>query len=254
MKKIALILLGICLVFNSCKPKDKTKINYDGESTIDIVLLEEYDLGATSESDLTYYSDNEMVVTVNSNGVIRGKNVGEANVTIENSVNSITIKVIVSLFEEPTFNFGISPISIKNIYGIPDYQFGDSIYIYGGGSSLDDWYSYAVWKMDFFFKYNYYYESDLYINSDLKIRIDQFLSEKYHFYQTLTDTISSNGEDEIVTLELFLNSAEPENASVLVGKQEDAGNYNDICLFYVPFDYTDKSLDKNIISRKRFPK
>lgn len=254
MKKIALILLGICLVFNSCKPKDKTKINYDGESTIDIVLLEEYDLGATSESDLTYYSDNEMVVTVNSNGVIRGKNVGEANVTIENSVNSITIKVIVSLFEEPTFNFGISPISIKNIYGIPDYQFGDSIYIYGGGSSPDDWYSYAVWKMDFFFKYNFYYESDLYINSDLKIRIDQFLAEKYHFYQTLTDTISSNGEDEIVTLELFLNSAEPENASVLVGKQEDAGNYNDICLFYVPFDYTDKSLDKNIISRKRFQK
>lgn len=254
MKKIALILLGICLVFNSCKPKDKTKINYDGESTIDIVLLEEYDLGATSESDLTYYSDNEMVVTVNSNGVIRGKNVGEANVTIENSVNSITIKVIVSLFEEPTFNFGISPISIKNIYGIPDYQFGDSIYIYGGGSSPDDWYSYAVWKMDFFFKYNFYYESDLYINSDLKIRIDQFLAEKYHFYQTLTDTISSNGEDEIVTLELFLNSAEPENASVLVGKQEDAGNYNDICLFYVPFDYTDKSLDRNIISRKRFQK
>lgn len=254
MKKIALILLGICLVFNSCKPKDKTKINYDGESTIDIVLLEEYDLGATSESDLTYYSDNEMVVTVNSNGVIRGKNVGEANVTIENSVNSITIKVIVSLFEEPTFNFGISPISIKNIYGIPDYQFGDSIYIYGGGSSPDDWYSYSVWKMDFFFKYNFYYESDLYINSDLKIRIDQFLAEKYHFYQTLTDTISSNGEDEIVTLELFLNSAEPENASVLVGKQEDAGNYNDICLFYVPFDYTDKSLDRNIISRKRFQK
>lgn len=254
MKKLALLLLGICLIFNSCKPKDKTKINYDGESTIDIVLLEEYDLGATSESDLTYYSDNEMVVTVNSNGVIRGKNVGEANVTIENSVNSITIKVIVSLFEEPTFNFGISPISIKNIYGIPDYQFGDSIYIYGGGSSPDDWYSYAVWKMDFFFKYNFYYESDLYINSDLKIRIDQFLAEKYHFYQTLTDTISSNGEDEIVTLELFLNSAEPENASVLVGKQEDAGNYNDICLFYVPFDYTDKSLDKNIISRKRFQK
>ena len=253
MKKLALILLGICLLFNSCKPKDKTKINYDGKNTIDIVLLQEYDLGATSESDLTYYSDNEMVVTVNPNGVIRGKNVGEANITIENSVNSITVKVIVSLFEEPTVSFGISPTSIKNIYGTPDYQFGDSIYIYGGGSSLDDWYSYAVWKMDFFFKYNYYYESDLYINSDLKIRIDQFLNEKYHFYQTLTDTITNDGEEEIITLDLFLNSAQPENASVLVGKQEDAGNYNDICLFYVPFEYSDKSLNRNIISRNRFP-
>lgn len=254
MKKLAVILLGICLVLGSCKPKDKTKINYDGKNTIDIVLLQEYDLGATSESELVYYSDNEMVVTVNPNGVIRGKNVGEANVTIENSVNSITIKVIVSLFEEPSVDFGISTSSIKDLYGAPDHQFGDSIYIYGGGATQEDWYSYAVWKMDFYFKDNEYQECDLYINSDLKIRIDQFLAEKYHFYQTLTDTITSDGENEIINIDLFLNSAETENASVLIGKQENAGYYNDICLFYIPFDYNAKSLDRNIISRKRFSK
>ncbi len=239
------------MVLGSCKPTDKTKINYDGESTINIVLLEDRNIGASSESELVYYSDNEMIVTVDNNGVIHGKNVGEANVTIENSVNSITIKVIVNLFEEPTVNFGVSSSYIKDIYGAPNYQFGDTIYIYGGGGSLEDWYSYAVWRMDFFFKDDAYSECDLYLNSDLKIRIDQFLSDNYHYYRTITDTINTN---EIINIDLFLNSAEAENASVLVGKQENAGYYKDICLFYIPFDYNNKSLDRDIISRKRLSK
>lgn len=244
MKKLALFLLGICIFLSSCNPNDKNEINYDGKNSIEIVLLEEYDLGITSKSELSYYSDNEMVVTINENGVIKGKNVGEANVTIENEVNQITIKVTVNIFEEPTTSFGLSPKSIENIYGAPNYNFGDTIYRYGGGN---DWYSYAVWRMDFFFKYNSYYECDLYINSDLDIRIDQFLSDNYHYYQTITDTIA----EEIVTLELFLNDSDVEDASVLVGKQENAGYYNDICLFYVPFDYAEKSITDRIGSRKR---
>lgn len=252
MKKIALILLGVCLILGSCKSTDKNKITYNGKNIIDIVLLEKYNLGATSESKLTYHSDNEMAVTVNSDGVIQGKNVGEANVTIGNSVNSITVKVIVSLFEEPTLNFGVSKKSIEDIYGTPNYQYGDSIYVYGGGATLEEWYSYAVWRMNFFFIDNEYQECDLYINSDLKIRIDQFLSDNYHYFQTITDTINTNETEEIVNIDLFLNSAKVEDATVLVGKQENVGTYNDICLFYVPFDYEDKSLDRNIISRKRF--
>ena len=254
MKKLALILLGACLILGSCKTSDKNKITYNGKNIIDIVLLEKYDLGATSESELTYHSDNEMAVTVNSNGIIQGKNVGQANVTIGNSVNSITVKVLVSLFEEPTFNFGISKQSIEDIYGTPDYQYGDSIYIYGGGATLEEWYSYAVWRMNFYFKDNEYQECDLYINSDLKIRIDQFLYDNYHYFKTITDTINTNGTEEIKDVDLFLNSANAEDASVLIGMQENVGTYNDICLFYIPFDYEDKSLDKNIISRKRFTK
>ena len=251
MKKLALFLLGICVFFSSCDPQKKNEINYDGKNSIEIVLLEEYDLGVTSDSDLSYYSDNEMVVTVNEKGIIKGKNVGEANVIIENEVNKITIKVTVNIFEEPTTNFGITPKSIEKIYGTPDYNFGDTVYRYGGGN---DWYSYAVWKMDFFFKYKSYYECDVYINSDLGIRINQFLNDNYHYYQTITDTLTIGDNEEIVSLELFLNDSDPEDASVLVGKQENAGFYKDICLFYVPFEYADKSIDRNIISRKRFSK
>ena len=106
--------------------------------------------------------------------------------------------------------------------------------------------------MNFFFKDNEYQECDLYINSDLKMRIDQFLSDNYHYFQTITDTVNTNETEEIINVDLFLNAAQAEDASVLVGKQENFGTYNDICLFYVPFDYEDKSLDRSIISRKRF--
>ena len=61
-----------------------------------------------------------------------------------------------------------------------------------------------------------------------------------------------NGKSISSNVDLFLNAAQAEDASVLVGKQENFGTYNDICLFYVPFDYEDKSLDRSIISRKRF--
>ena len=113
MKKIALILLGIAVLLTSCKPKDKFEIKYNGDSTVNIVLTEEYDLDITSEDNLTFYSDNELVVTVTPNGVIKGKNIGEANITASNSQNSITIKIVVSLFEEPTFNLLFKYSSIR---------------------------------------------------------------------------------------------------------------------------------------------
>jgi hypothetical protein len=240
-----------CIVFSSCK---NDPIKYKGPDVINIVLQEKYNIDADSREPIVYSSDNNLIVDIIDDGTILGKNIGEANVTLSNTSDEITIPVIVSLFEEPCVNFGVSPSYIKDIYGDPNYQFGDSIYIYGGGGSLEDWYSYAVWKMDFFFKDDAYSECDLYINSDLKIRIDQFLNDNYHYYRTITDTISNNGNEEVVITDLFLNSASQENASVLVGKQEDAGYYDDICLFYIPFDYNDKSIDRNIISRNRLSK
>lgn len=245
MKKIALILITACLMF-SCKDDDKT-IKYDGGETIDIVLLEEFNLNATSDESLSYFSDNELYVTVTEDGIIKGKNVGEANVTISNSENSVTVHVIVSLFEEPTLEFGASQERISSIYGTPKHNLGDSVYVYAGG---EDWYSFAVWQMDFFFKDNHYFECDLYLRSDLDIRINQFLSENYFPYDTITDTIYNEGNEEIIALELYLNDSVAENSNVVVGKQYNAGPYDDICLFYAPFSYGKSEYDM-LLSRNR---
>ncbi len=245
MRKIALYLIALCLL-SSCREKVDHSIKYNGTKTINIVLLEELKLDVTTESNnpITYHSDNEMVVTVNSEGVIKSKNVGEANVTISNTIDVITVKVTVSLYEEPTTDFYVSKDEISNIYGQPNYivDSGDTtVYIYGSGN---DWYSYAVWEMDFFFIDNQYIESDLYIRSDVELRLDEFLDNNY-FYQ-YSDTINEQ------IYNIYLNEENPENASLLLGKINNAGQYDDICIFYTPFEYEEERDYKGIIRKRIF--
>lgn len=228
----------------SCREKVDNSIKYGGGESVNIVLLEELKLNATTESDnpITYYSDNDMVVTVNSEGVIKGKNVGMANVTISNTIDVITVKVTVSLYEEPTTDFYVSKDEISKIYGQPNYivDSGDTtVYIYGSGN---DWYSYAVWEMDFFFIDDQYIESDLYIRSDVETRLDEFLNNNYYYQRS--DTIN----DEIYYI--YLNEENPEDATVMLGKINNVGQYEDICVFYIPYEYEEKFDYKGIIRKK----
>lgn len=245
MKKLALFFVSVFML-TACGPNsgDDSTIKYDGPSTIDIVLLEELNLNASSEEPLSYYSDNELYVTVTPEGVIKGKNVGEANVTITNSYSSVTIRVRVSLFEEPTTNFGISQDEIINIYGTPRFNFGDSIFIYGSGN---EWYSYAVWEMDFFFINNEYIEADLYIRENVNTRLDQFLRDTYFVKDTIYDTV----DNVLTTCYIYLDRNEPSDASLLVGQLFPAGRYDDVCLFYTAYDNSEKKSFKELYNRNR---
>lgn len=243
MKRIALYFITLCLL-SSCGGKIDETIKYDGPKNVNIVLLEEMNLNATTESEnpITYYSDNDMIVTVSPTGTIKGKNIGEANITISNTIDEITIKVIVSLYEEPTMNFGASTDEIIGIYGEPKHivhKADTTAFIYGSGN---DWYSFAVWEMDFFFLDNQYIESDLYIRNDVGLRLDEFLDNNY-FYQ-YNDTI--NGQ----IYHIYLNEEKPEDATVLLGRINNVGQYEDICLFYIPFEY-EKKTNYDYIIRER---
>ncbi len=225
MKKLALILSFICLVLASCKDNS---IKYNGPETINIVLREYYNLNATSNDPLNYSSDNEKYVTVSADGVVYGKNVGKANVILSNTENELTIPVNVSLFEEPSFDFGASTKEIKAIYGEPQHNYGDSVYRYGGVQNI--WYSYAVWEMIFFFNNDKYYESDLFIRNDLDFLVTKYLDENYFYYQDLNDTL--NGEAK--TIHIYFDTEDPRFANVVVGKQYNVGSENDILLIYAP--------------------
>lgn len=236
MKKITLLLIAVCLLVGCSRKNEDNSIKYNGSKTIDIVLREELRLNATSNDPISYYSEDEMIVTVNANGVIYGKNIGETNVIIQNSENTIKVKVNVSLFEEPTQNFDISPYEIKKLYGAPNKNYGDSIFVYGGGNN--NWYSYAVWEMAFFFIDEQYKEADLYIRSDLDIRLNEFLESKYHYEGISIDTLNGVATD----YHIYLNDENPENASVLIGKIYNTGYQNeDICLFYIPYENKTRS-------------
>ncbi len=227
-----------CIVFSSC---NNDSIKYKGPDVINIVLQEKYNIDADSKEPIVYSSDNNLIVDIIDDRTILGKNIGEANVTLSNTSDELSIPVIVSLFEEPSLNFYCSLSDIKDLYGTPRIE-TDSVFVYGGS---EDWYSFAVWEMDIFFIDKKYVEADLYIQKDLEIRIDEYLNEKFFFKNQFTDT------DSNITYDVYLNDENPENATVLVGKIKDAGPYHDVCLFYIPYEHTRGSVYNDIIRRNR---
>lgn len=241
MKKIALILSFVCLFLASCKDNS---IKYNGPDVINMVLRDTLTLDATSDDPLHYKSDNERYVTVSQNGKVFGKNVGRANIIISNTENELTIPVNVNLFEEPTLNFGASTKYIKSLYGEPKYNFGDSVYVYGGG---EDWYSASVWEMNFFFNDDKYYESDLYIRNDLDLLLTKYLDENYFYFQALNDTI----DGEITTLHIYFDTEDPRFAETVVGKQYNVGKYKDILLVYAPASSLNISRMRNLATKER---
>lgn len=239
MKKSVFILFFACIFFSSC---NKDSIKYKGPDVINIALQERYEIDANSKEPITYSSDNNLIVDIIDNGTILGKNVGEANVTLSSASDELTIPVVVNLYEEPTLDFYCRPSDIEKIYGEPKRK-NDSIYIYGSG---DDWYSFAVWEMDFFFQNNKYIEADLFIKKDLDTRVDEFLKEKYFFQGYLTDTVNGNKRYEI-----YFNEENAEDATVMIGKIKDAGPYKDVCVFYTPYVHTRGVGYKDIITSRR---
>lgn len=231
MRKIALFLIGLCL-FSSCKnKKEDNTIKYVGPKTIDIVLQEKYKIEAKSKGDISFYSENEIIAEISPDGTITGKNIGTTNIKLSTTEDELSIPVVVNLFEEPTLNFGASLKEIKDLYGTPQYS-GDNVIRYGGGEvHPDEWYSFTVWMMDFFFIDDEYVEADVYIDNDWKGRLNEYLN-KYSYKGLFNDTL--NGE--LTDYHLYLNNEDPEKADVMIGKIDNVGKYNDICLFYIPYE------------------
>lgn len=249
MKKITLLLIGLCLLCSCNRNKNKDySINYNGSKDIEIVLREKLKIEATSEDPIQYYSENELVAKVTSDGIIEGINIGETDIKLSNTKEELTIHVDVNLFEEPTLEFGESQDYIKKIYGEPTYAFGDSVYRYGGGEvHPDDWFSFTVWQTDFFFKDNQYIESDVYLSKEWEPRLNEYL-EKFSYQGVISDTVG----EQITEYHVYLNDENPEDATVLMGKIYNVGLYKDICLFYIP--YKNESRSHQIVIPRRIRK
>lgn len=234
MKRICFLLLVVVALLSGCKKN--TEIICNTPSELKLVLKENFTITANSEYPITYTTADELVATVSSDGVISCINVGETTITVSNSYENIYINVKVTLYQEPLLIFGCSPADVEAFQGQPDVIVGDSIYIYGG---TNPGLSFSVWQMDYFFNNDKYYLSDLYIKNYMDFTLDRFLSEEYHFFDTLilTDTITS----QEITYYLYLDADNVEDASFIVGKHYNANSFDDIRVFYQEIE-TDRSL------------
>lgn len=254
MKKTVFFLIILAIVATGCKKNKKSKsLNYNDSNPIVMALSGlthdfDYQINVSSDYDISYKAinpDGLEVITVSGGGKIHGKNVGTAQVKIDNSYESRIIDVIVNLFIEPTFDFGCSASRIKSLYGNPPYygMLGDTIMVYQYTSNHG--YSYACGEMDFYFyidsisNNSSYWESDLYIRPTVEYLLNNYLTENFNYAYTVGDT-----------LDVYKYK---QDTAIICGKYDSHNAYNEFCLFYFRSE-EENSLDKALNNLPRSSK
>ena len=198
------------------------ELYYYDDNPIHLALMEEHKIADSSAYPIFYTTSDDTYVRVSDDGVLTGRNVGSAQVTLDNGFHSLTIDVIVDLFREPTFEFGCSTSRIRELYGTPlcSGYVNDTILVYQYTGTTG--YSYACGEMDFFFDNGSYIEADVYIRPSVEYLLSRYLDENFTFVTILNDTIS-----------LYRNKIDN---SVMCGKFDSHNQWNEICLFYFKDD------------------
>ena len=129
MKKFfAKVAIAICLagttMFSGCNKDNNSNIISLKVSETTLYHDDEYQIEATSNSKITYSSENEYHARISESGLVTAMFVGETNILLSNSEDSKTFKVIVkpksNLYPEPNVTFGDSKSSIIAKLGTPN--------------------------------------------------------------------------------------------------------------------------------------
>ncbi|GGF70111.1 hypothetical protein [Wenyingzhuangia marina] len=119
MKKTLLLLIAIITL--SCNKKDEFDSISLSTSEKYLSANEEYQIEASSNSNITYTVEDEYHTEVSTSGLVTAKYVGETNVLLENAEDSKILKIIVepkyTTYPEPEFEFGDTKSDIINNFG-----------------------------------------------------------------------------------------------------------------------------------------
>lgn len=245
MKKVLFLsVIALAILASGCKKNKSKALEYNDSNPINMVLRGYHQIEASSEYDITYKSLNETAVTVTKSGKLYGKNVGEAQVKIDNGYESRTIDVIVDLFTEPTFEFGCNTGRIKALYGEPIAAgYVDTILVYT--YTTNNGYSYACGQMDFFFYNGSYFESDVYIRPNVEVLLNRYLNENFTAIDTLK--VYNPYIEDSTDAAIFRNKLDN---NVMCGKYAAQNEpYNEWLIFYFPVDNSEKSF-ANVLKRR----
>lgn len=266
MKKVLFFIMIFGVLFTSCKKKESksTSLNYTDSNPISMTLSGpehisnvpahyfDHQIEVTSDYSITYSAinpDSINIIKVSSDGYLHGKNVGSAKVKIDNGYENLTVRVDVSLFREPTFDFGCNTSKIKSLYGSP-YQsayLSDTVLVYQ--YTADHGYSWACGEMDFFFDVDNnkksYFEADVYISKTCKYLLDSvYLKDNFTLEAVFTDSIifATYGDT------LFIYRSNFDN-DLVCGKFATHNQWNESCLFYIQDIQEEKSV-ANLLKRR----
>lgn len=198
MKKV-LILLAVLAVFaTGCKKEKSKSLDYNDSDPISMVLREYRPIKVSSEYDISYSTSNDMLLEVSGDGVLYGKGVGEDQVTISNGYETITVKVVIDLFQEPSYEFGCPPSHIKDLYGEPREsgytEDGILVYSYYKPGQYDP---YACGQRLFYFEDSKYFRAYYLMNPQVDIRLEQYLHQNFIPADTVQGVINEGDTDSI---------------------------------------------------------
>lgn len=235
-------MMILAIMATGCKKKSQD-LNYKESEPLELALRDEHKINVSSDYDVTYTSSNPLCVEANYhniNGNIFAKNVGSAQLTMSNGYNSKTVTVNVSLFIQPTFDFGCRPSVIESLYGQP-YQSGynpdDNYLVYRYTMKTNEGnYSWACGEMDFFFDDDKYVEADVYVREGVDYMLNKYLDDNFNIYDSLYIHIS---ETDSVFAHIYRNKIDE---TVFCGKYFSGDQWNETKLFYFPVTDTSKGI------------
>lgn len=223
MKKTLFFVMILAVMAVSCKKSDSNskelnkELNYYDSDPIVMALSGpenpqhnfDHKIQVTSDYDITYTAinpDTLSVILVSGDGYLHGRNVGTAQVKMDNGFENRMVDVIVKLFIEPTFDFGCNSSKIRELYGSPyrSQYIQDTILVYQYTAPAG--YSYACGEMDFYFDKGEYYISSVYIKPSVDLMLDRYLTENFNLDTIYGDTLSifRYKEDNTIRCEVSL--------------------------------------------------
>ena len=228
MKKPFLTIVTVLLfLFISCEKDDEVdKMITLTSAEITLYPNEEHQIEATSNTTITYFSENNYHASVTELGLVTAEFVGETIIVLSNDNDTkkvqITVKPKNNLYPEPNLEFGISRTALIEKYGVPDAETE-------AGIAYDNYSNAAPIVMYFFDENNKLEITSVMVKTQFSSSLGTFLSERY---------LPIDSENFI-----FINSLELENTTMLIGA--DLYNLSYWRVLYAPYSSSTKSSEKS---------
>lgn len=206
MKKILYAFLAVAMAaFVGCDKDD------GGGNSIQLISADqtmhyddEFQIQATSNTPITYTSENEYHAEVSANGFVTAGRVGETNIVMTNGDDTKKVKITVTpesnLYPEADLTFGMTRSSVKAKLGNPDSETED-------GMGYTEYSSNAPIFMCLFDGADKLTSFTYMVKTAYSSELGTFLVERYV-------PISIDGEEYAI---LCVNALTPETVTMLVG-------------------------------------
>lgn len=199
MKKVLILLAVLAIFAAGCKKKEKSQsLNYYDSDPISMVLREYRGINVSSDYDISYSTSDDLLLEVSGRGLLYGKGVGEAQVTMSNGYESKTVGVVIDLFQEPSYEFGCPPSRIRELFGDPrETGYNDDGYLVYNYFKPNSYDPYACGQRLFYFDDNKYFRAYYLINPQVDVRLEQYLNQKFIPVDTVLGVINEGDTDSI---------------------------------------------------------